>query len=69
MITQKELQKWFNNHTHPGGETMQCQAIRLAARNFAAAVVANTSPSDDQAAAIRKIREAMMTAHAAIACE
>lgn len=42
--------------------------IRLAALVFARAVVALTPSSADQVAAVRKIREAVFTANAAIAC-
>jgi hypothetical protein len=43
------------------------QAIRDAAKHFAAIVLVNTPKSADQSAAIRKIREAVMTANAAVA--
>ncbi len=45
------------------------QALRDAAMHFAMAIVQNTPPSADQAAAVRKVREAVMTANAAIALE
>jgi len=41
--------------------------IRDAAKAFANVVLENTPPSADQTAAIRKIREAVMTANASIA--
>lgn len=44
------------------------QEIRRAAETFARRVARLTPPGPDQSAAIRKIREAMMTANAAIAC-
>lgn len=42
-------------------------AIRDAAKVFAAVVIDNTPQCADQTAVIRKIREAVMTANAAIA--
>jgi hypothetical protein len=35
---------------------------------FAETIIRNTPPGSDQSAAIRKVREAVMTANAAIAC-
>lgn len=43
------------------------QTIRAAALNLAEVIIASTPPCADQSAAIRKIREAVMTANAAIA--
>ena len=45
------------------------EAIRAAGREFARVVVALTPPSADQTTAVRTIREAVMWANAAIACE
>ena len=44
------------------------EALREAGRQFALVIIALTPPSPDQSAAIRKVREAVMTANAAIAC-
>jgi hypothetical protein len=41
--------------------------LREAAKTFAYAIVEYTPPGADQTAAIRKVREAVMTANAAIA--
>jgi hypothetical protein len=43
------------------------QAVNQAAKNFAEVVLQNCPPSADRSDAIRKIREARMTANAAIA--
>ena len=43
-------------------------AIREAAKNLAKVIVNNTPPSADQSAAIRLLRESVMTANSAIAC-
>jgi hypothetical protein len=43
------------------------EAIRSAARTFAEVLIANTPLSADQTAAVRKLRECVMTANASIA--
>lgn len=45
----------------------QYQEIRVAAKHFARTIFKNTPPCADQSAAFRKVREAVMTANAAIA--
>ena len=68
MITQENLDNWFVYHAPKDGDLEAYQAIRGAAADFAQVVLANTPASADQTAAIRKIREAVMTANAARAC-
>ena len=70
MITKTMIENWFTHH--PPGEQATIQKyldIREAGKNMALIVLQNTPPSADQSAAIRKIREAVMTANAAIACD
>ena len=62
------LDNWFTYHAPTAEQQAAYVALRHAAREFAAVVVANTPPSADQTAALRKIREAVFTANAAIAC-
>lgn len=50
-------------------ETRKYEMIREAAKNFAQVIVDMTPPGPDQSTAIRRIREAVMTANAAIALE
>jgi dethiobiotin synthetase len=69
MITGTELQNWFTYHSPTPEQLPKYQAIREAGLNLAAVIVNNTPSSADQTAAIRKIREAIMTANASIACE
>lgn len=57
----------FSYHAPEGDDLEKFAAIRAAALAFAATIVANTQRCADQSAAIRKVREAMMTANAAIA--
>lgn len=69
MITQAELDNWFTYHPPVSPEQAATYvALREAAKTFAEAVVRYTPPSADQTEAVRKVREAVMTANAAIAC-
>jgi hypothetical protein len=78
MITQEQLKNWFSYHSpvqtaEREGLTLQevsdrYERIRAAGLVFAEVIVANTPPSADQTAAVRKIREATFTANASIAC-
>ena len=67
-ITNDDLKNWFTYHAPDERQREQYERIRDAARFFAEIVLDNTLPSADQSTAIRKIREATMTANAAIAC-
>lgn len=70
MITPEQLDNWFMHHPPANEEQVQnYQAIRAAGKSLAQAIVALTPPSADQTAAVRKVREAVMTANAAIACQ
>lgn len=68
MVTQESLDNWFTYHPPEAGEPEKYEKIRQAAKAFAEVVLELTPPSADQTAAIRKIREAVFTANAAIAC-
>ena len=68
MISDLELQHLFQHHPPTLAQIAKYGFIRLAALEFARVVVENTPASADQTAAVRKIREATMTANAAIAC-
>ena len=64
-----DLDHIFKYHA-PKGNQFDCyQEIREAAKEFAKVVIANTPNCADQAAAIRHIREAAMTANAAVALD
>lgn len=66
-ITKEWLDDVFAYHA-PDDEAKQShEAIRTGAREFATVIVANTPMCADQFASIRLLREAMMTANAAIA--
>lgn len=61
------LRNIFTYHSPTPDQLPKYQALRDAALAFAEAIVANTPQSADQTAAIRHVREAVMTANASIA--
>lgn len=69
MITDHDVENWFTYHAPHDDQPARYVAIRDAAKQFAKVLLANTRSSADQTAAIRKIREAVMTANQSIACE
>ena len=64
----ERLDNWFTYHSPGEGDAQRYETIRKAGRAFAQVIVDNTPPSADQTVALRKIREAVMTANASIAC-
>ena len=68
MITDDQLTNWFTYHPPLFDDQKIYTAIREAGLTFAKVVRDYTPPSADQTAAIRHIREAVMTANAAVAC-
>lgn len=63
-----DLDHVFTYHPPTGPDQLAAyEQIRLAAKYFAGVIVKWTPASADQTAAIRKVREAAMTANAAIA--
>lgn len=69
MITDDDIENWFTYHSPQADQPKRYQEIRDAAKGLAKIIVANTPSSADQSAAIRHLRECVMTANAAIACE
>jgi hypothetical protein len=69
MITDEMLDNWFTYHAPTAEDKIKYIRIRTMGKEFAKVVRDNTPPSADQTAAIRKIREAVMTSNAAIACD
>lgn len=57
----------FQYHPPTGDQPQRYEAIREGARAFAKILVKNTPEGADQAAAVRHLREAVMTANAGIA--
>jgi hypothetical protein len=68
-ITAADVEELFTYHAPKEGQPERYQAIREAAKNLANVIIANTPASADQSAAIRHLREAVMTANASIALE
>lgn len=64
-----DLDWLFMYHPPKPEQLVKYEAIRNAAKNFAEIILDNTPACADQTAAIRKIREATMTANAAVALE
>lgn len=67
-MTQDQLENWFTYHSPTPEQLPKYLAIREAGKSFADAIVANAPDCADTTAAVRKIREAVMTANQAIAC-
>lgn len=65
MIFQTDLDNWFTYHPPSETQIQQMKHIRGAARILADVIVQNTPSGPDQSAAIRKLREAVMSANAA----
>lgn len=68
-ITQEQLANWFTYHSPSPDQLQQYVEIREAGLALASAIISNTPASADQTAAVRKVREAVMTANASIACD
>lgn len=62
------LQNLFKYHPPLPGQAQKYERLREAAHTFAKVVIQEAPPSADRTAAIRKIRESVMTANASIAC-
>jgi len=69
MISQDDLNNWFTYHSPKGDQPERYVKIREAAKHLAEVILENTPNSADQTTAIRKVREAVMTANQSIACE
>lgn len=70
MVTMEDkIENWFIYHAPKNDQAVRYQKIRDKAKELAHIIVELTPESADQTAAIRKLRECVMTANAAIACE
>lgn len=67
MVTAEKVQEVFTYHQPKAEDIPRYLEIREAGRALASVIVANTPRCADQQAALRKVREAVMTANAAIA--
>jgi len=66
-MTQQELNNIFTYHSPQGDQPARYEKIREAGKHLAQAILDCTPSCADQTAAIRKVREAVMTSNAAIA--
>ena len=66
-MTKEELENHFTYHPPKGDQPERYQKIRDKAKELAEVIFECTPPCADQSAAIRKLRESVMTANAAIA--
>jgi hypothetical protein len=64
---QFDLDHIFKYHSPTQDQLPKYEAIRAAAKVFAAVLLANTPASADQTAAMRHLRECVMTANASVA--
>lgn len=62
-----DLDNIFKHHAPTSDDTVAYEKLRSSAKSFAQAIVDLTPASADQTAAIRKVREAVMTANSSIA--
>jgi len=67
MVHEANLVEVFTYHPPTDDQPKRYQASRNAAMNLAEVILENAPKGADQQAAIRKVREAMMTANAAVA--
>lgn len=63
-----QIENWFRYHPPTPEQVLKYNAIREGAKEFALILAANCPPSADRTAAIRLLRESVMTANASIAC-
>jgi hypothetical protein len=64
----EQLANWFTYHPPTPEQLGHYGCLRTAARAFAAIIDAHVPPGADKTATIRKLRECVMSANAAVAC-
>jgi len=64
----KDVENWFTYHPPTGTQQSRYAHIRDTAKVLAYAIKSMTPVCADRTAALRKLRECVMTANAAIAC-
>jgi hypothetical protein len=67
MTVDKRIEDLFTYHPPDADQQRSYVAIRDAAKYLAWVIMTNTPTGADQSAAIRKLRETVMTANAAVA--
>lgn len=68
-FTKDDISDLFTYHAPKDDQPQRYQTIRDAAKEFAECLIENTQPCADQTAAIRLLRQCVMTANASIALE
>lgn len=68
-LTPDRLDTWFLYHRLSDEQRQACVVIREKARELAGLYARLCPASADQMAALRQLRESVMTANAAIACK
>lgn len=68
-ITQTDLDNWFTYHAPSEEQQVRYRTIREGAKVFAHILLDNSLTSADQTAAMRKLREVVMTINQSIANE
>lgn len=68
MITSRNLEQHFSHHEVNDEQQAGLLAVREHALALAKVILQRVPDGADQQAAIRKVREAMMTANAGISC-
>lgn len=67
-IPMETLENWFTYHSPNSDQQVAYAKLRSSALEFAKAINGLVPDSADKTASLRKVREAVMTANAAIAC-
>lgn len=63
-----KLDNWFSYHAPIGDQGERYERLRAGAKAYAQLIVELCPPSADRTVAIRKLREAVYSANASIAC-
>jgi hypothetical protein len=67
MANDLDIDNTFSYHAPTPEQLPKYEALRAGAKAFAQVIVEQCPPSADRTAAVRKLREAVMTANASIA--
>ena len=67
-MQQDVIDNWFTYHAPTSDQLVSYEKLRSSARDFSKAINELVPDSADKTAALRKLRECVMTANAAIAC-
>ena len=68
LKTCSEISNWFSYHTPENNQSSRYEKIRNEAKKLAFKIIFLTPESEEQKDSIQKLRECVMLANAAIAC-